>query len=113
MIANDPQLAWRLLERLATRVRGLVDRIDALATQDVAARLAAHLLARVESDGKRHLTALGGTQMQLAEELGTVREVVVRHLRLLQGAGVLRRTGRGRYEILGIDALRAAAGVET
>ena len=113
MIANDPQLAWRLLERLATRVRGLVDRIDALATQDVAARLAAHLLARVESDGKRHLTALGGTQMQLAEELGTVREVVVRQLRVLQQAGVLRRAGRGRYEILRIDALRAAAGVET
>ena len=51
--------------------------------------------------------------MQLAEELGTVREVVVRQLRVLQQAGVLRRAGRGRYEILRIDALRAAAGVET
>lgn len=113
MIANDPQLAWRLLERLAGRVRGLVDRVDALATQDVASRLAAHLLARVESGGAPELTTLGGTQTQLAEELGTVREVVVRHLRLLQQAGVLRRRGRGQYEILRMDALRAAAGVET
>ncbi len=112
MIANDPQLAWRLLERLATRVRGLVDRIDALATQDVAARLAAYLLARAETDGGVHLTTLDGTQAQLSEELGTVREVVVRHLRLLQRAGILRRAGRGRYEIVRLDALRAAAGVE-
>ena len=113
MIADDPQLAWRLLERLATRVRGLVEPIDALATQDVASRLGAYLLARAETEGTRHLTVLGGTQAEIAEELGTVREVVVRHLRLLQQAGVLRRTGRGQYEIVRLDALRAAAGVET
>jgi len=112
MIASDPRLAWRLLERLATRVRGLVDRIDALATQDVASRLAAYLLARAGTDGTRQVTTVGGTQSELAEELGTVREVVVRHLRLLQQAGILRRTGRRQYEVLQIEALRSAAGVE-
>jgi len=114
MMVDDPQLSWRLLEKLARRVRGLVERVDALATQDVVARLAAHVLARTAAaaDG-REVATLGGTQAELAEELGTVREVVVRHLRSLERDGVIRRLTRGRYEILRLDALREAAGAES
>jgi CRP/FNR family transcriptional regulator len=111
MMHDDARLAWRLLERLARRVRGLVARVDALATQDVASRLATHLLARTESVGGRLETTLGGTQAALAEELGTVREVVVRHLGALTDAGVLRRLAPRRYEVALPDALREAAGV--
>ena len=113
MMVEDPQLSWRLLERLALRVRGLVDRLDGLATQDVASRLAAHILARTALDGEREIAVLTGTQAELAEELGTVREVVVRHLRALLRSGVLRQVGRGRYEVLRVDALREAAGAES
>ena len=113
MMVDDPQLSWRLLEKLARRVRGLVERVDALATQDVAARLAAHILARTAADGEREVATLHGTQAELAEELGTVREVVVRHLRVLERDGVMRRLTRGRYEILRLDALREAAGAES
>jgi CRP/FNR family transcriptional regulator len=113
MMADDARLAWWLLERLSRRVRGLVERVDALATQDVAARLAAHLLARTEPNGDRQIAVLGGTQAALAEELGTVREVVVRHLRSLQRSGVMRSVGAGRYEILEIGQLREAAGAES
>ncbi len=112
MMTEDPQLSWRLLERLALRVRGLVERVDALATQDVAARLAAHILARTSAEGARQVAVLDGTQAALAEELGTVREVVVRHLRALQRGGVMRLLSRGQYEILRLDALRQAAGAE-
>ena len=111
MMADDPRLSWRLLETLARRVRRLVDRVDALATQDVAARLAAHLLARtITSDGVPVAT-LEGTQADLAEELGTVREVVVRALRALHRDGLVRRIGPGRYELRHVDALRAMADV--
>ena len=113
MMVDDPRLGWRLLEKLARRVRGLVERVDALATQDVAARLAAHILARTAAADGRDVATLAGTQGELAEELGTVREVVVRHLRTLERDGVMRRLARGRYEILRLGALREAAGAES
>ena len=113
MLIDDPRLCWRLLEKLARRIRGLVERVDALATQDVAARLAAHILARTAASDARQIATLAGTQAELAEELGTVREVVVRHLQLLQRDGVVRRVARGRYEVLRLDALREAAGAES
>jgi CRP/FNR family transcriptional regulator len=111
MMVDDPRLSWRLLETLAARVRGLVDRVDALATQDVAARLAAHLLARSVSRDGMDVATLDGTQVRLAEDLGTVREVVVRALRALQRDGLVRRLGPGRYELLRPDAVRALADV--
>jgi CRP/FNR family transcriptional regulator, dissimilatory nitrate respiration regulator len=110
MMVEDPALSWRLLETLARRVRGLVERVDALATQDVATRLAAHLLARTTLVGAREVATVAGTQAELAEELGTVREVVVRHLRALQQDGILRRLAPRRYEVLRPAALREAAG---
>jgi CRP/FNR family transcriptional regulator, dissimilatory nitrate respiration regulator len=113
MMSDDPRLAWWLLERLSRRIRGLVERVDALATQDVAARLAAYILARTEPQHGRQIATLGGTQAALAEELGTVREVVVRNLRALQRGGVMRASGRGRYEILQVGALREVAGAES
>jgi CRP/FNR family transcriptional regulator len=112
MMVEDPRLSWRLLETLARRVRGLVERVDALATQDVATRLAAHLLARTVPVAGTYVATVDGTQVQLAEELGTVREVVVRHLRELQRGGVIRRTAPRRYEVMRLDALRSAAGVD-
>ena len=112
MMRDDPQLAWRLLERLARRVRGLVTRVDALATKDVGARLATYLLARTEQVAGRVETTVGGTQAELAEELGTVREVVVRHLRGLIEGGVLHRLGPRQYEVAQLGALREAAGID-
>jgi CRP/FNR family transcriptional regulator len=109
MMVDDPALSWRLLEALARRVRTLVERVDALATQDVASRLAAHLLARTTLVDGMHVATLEGTQTALAEELGTVREVAVRHLRALQESGVIRRLAAKRYEVLQLDALRAAS----
>lgn len=109
MMVDDPRLSWRLLETLARRVRGLVDRVDALTTRNVAARLAAHLLTRTAPGAETHVALLDGTQAELAEELGTVREVVVRELRSLQRDGVIRRIGPRRYELTRPDALRAIA----
>lgn len=53
--------------------------------------------------------SLGMTQSALAEELGTVREVVVRELRLLRREGLIESLGGNRYRILDLARLRARA----
>jgi CRP/FNR family transcriptional regulator len=109
-MAADPELAWRLLARLAARVRELVARLDAATAQRVSVRLARHVRARAVAARGAPFT-LGMTQAALAEELGTVREVVVRELRALRASGALRAAGRGRYAVGDAAALgRATAG---
>jgi CRP/FNR family cyclic AMP-dependent transcriptional regulator len=86
----DPASAFVFLGRLAARVRVLVDRLDRVATLDVTSRLARALLDRLDGGG-----TVGISQTELAEELGTVREVVVRALRGLRTRGAVRSGGRG------------------
>jgi len=107
-VAAEPRVAFLLLERLAARVRGLVARLDGLALQGATGRLAAWLLAR-PADRTGRAVSLGMTQGALAEELGTVREVVVRGLRALARRGAVRPLGGGRFEIVSRDELRRAA----
>ena len=106
-IAADPSVAFELLARLAGRVRTLVDRVES-ASHTVPRRLAAYLLARREAAGAAAFT-LGAPQAEVAEELGTVREVLVRALRTLVDAGVLAREGRGRVRIADAARLREIA----
>jgi CRP/FNR family transcriptional regulator len=110
-LRSSPEAAFVLLERLARRVRELVERLDRSALRPVSARLAEYLTARADARG-RGTIALGMTQHQLAEELGTVREVIVRELHALRTAGLVRSLGGGRIEIIDASALRARAGVE-
>ena len=51
------------------------------------------------------LFALGSSQQALAEELGTVREVVVRTLRRFREQGLIEPVGRGRYRVRDADRL--------
>jgi CRP-like cAMP-binding protein len=90
-IAEDPSLAILMLQRMACRVRDLVERLDGRSARTVRSRLAAWLLDRHQSAGSPF--TLGCSQAELAEELGTVREVLVRELRRLRDEGVI---GRGR-----------------
>jgi CRP-like cAMP-binding protein len=106
----DPNLAWEFLARLAARVRVLVERIDALAARSVSQRLAALLVARRAQEGADGAVTLGGTQGEVAEELGTVREVVVRAVRGLCEAGAIEALGRGRYRVRDVERLREMAG---
>lgn len=103
-IAADPSVAFALLESLATRVRTLVDRLDRRATT-VERRLAAAILARHQAAGGGAFT-LGGSQAELAEELGTVREVVVRALGKMVKSGVILRAGRATFRVADADRLR-------
>lgn len=97
VMATHPDLSWALLERLAGRVRQLVDRLSSRTGDPLQARLAAHILSRPRTASGA--IVLGETQQAVAEELGTVREIVVRQLGLLVDAGLLERRGHGRYAV--------------
>lgn len=95
-MAQDPQVGWVMARALARRVRGLVERLDRYAGMNVTDRLERWLLERAVN-GIVHVNM---TQQQLAEELGTVREVLVRSLGELKRSGAVRAAGRGRYELI-------------
>ncbi|HXY69227.1 MAG TPA: Crp/Fnr family transcriptional regulator [Gemmatimonadales bacterium] len=108
-MAADPAVGWAIARALARRVRELVERLDGFAARDVTARVAAAVRERHRAAGGAAFT-LGQTHEQLAEELWTVREVVVRSLRALRRRGVLATAGRGRYRVADARALDIAAG---
>lgn len=106
-INASPDVAFVFLGRLAARVRALVDRLDDRSARSVNARLGEFLLSRPRRRDSETIS-LGMTQTALAEELGTVREVVVRALRDLARLELIAARGQGRYEILdrpGIEQL--------
>lgn len=108
-IAQDQRVAFVFLARLAQRVRAVIGRLDAVSGSSVPARLAAYLLARSAAASGGTFT-LGRSQLEVAEELGTVREVVVRALRTLRAAGFVRSPARGRFAVANEAALRHLAG---
>jgi len=107
VMATHPDLAWALLGRLAARVRHLVDRLSSRTGDPMQARLAAYVLSRPTTPSGA--IALGETQQDVAEELGTVREIVVRQLATLVDIGLLERRGRGQYAIRDAVALSVLA----
>lgn len=109
LLAEDPAFVRFALRRLAERARALLRRIDELTAMTVSARVAAYVLQRsVDSLGREF--ALGISQEELARELGTAREVVVRALRGLVDAGAIARVGRSRFEVRSVAILRGMAG---
>ena len=106
-IAEAPTVAFLLARRLALRVEHLVQRLHERSATSVRARLIEFLLARKPARATDAIT-LGMTQQALAEDLGTVREVVARELRALVRAGLVESLDRGRYRIVDPAALREA-----
>jgi CRP/FNR family transcriptional regulator, dissimilatory nitrate respiration regulator len=96
-MALSADFSWFLLQRLAVRVRSLVQRLGQVSTTPVQRILASMILER--SQGQRSIT-LAATQQELAESLGTVREVVARQLTALRRAGAISAAGRGRLVVV-------------
>jgi CRP/FNR family transcriptional regulator len=111
-MANDASLARALLGRLASRVRGLVERLHDATFGTVRSRLAAHILARATTARAASFT-LAGTQAQVAEELGTVREVVAREIASMRAAGILEAVGGGRMAVVDEGRLEALSAGRT
>jgi CRP/FNR family transcriptional regulator, cyclic AMP receptor protein len=104
---RDVRVARALLDELSERTLSFIAEIpSAFAT--VRQRVARHLLdlASESQRGSELLAAIG--QQDLADAVGTVREVVVRALRDLRQEGLL-RTGREGIVLLDPERLAAEA----
>ncbi len=97
-IAVESPLGGVLLTRMAARARMLASRLEEATSQPIAARLDGYLRERARLSDGSHFS-LGMTQQALAEELGTVREVLVRELARLRNQGVLEVRAGGRYRM--------------
>lgn len=108
LITECPEIGLIISRRLAWRVARLVERLDER-SRGVRCRLAEFLIARVDASATAGCVSLGMTQQALAEELGTVREVVSRELRALARDGVIESLGGGRVPLVDSAALRTRA----
>lgn len=104
---RHPDLAWALLEDMARRARTLVTMVEDLAMRSVKGRLARLLLEQATRNESEELPRLL-TQEEMANQLGTVREVVGRALRSLANSGVI-EFDRHRIVILDADKLAEEA----
>ena len=106
---THPDLAWALVESIARRTRYLVGIVQDLAMRNVKGRLARLLLDQALA-AEQGITPPPLTQEEMANHLGTVREVVGRALRSLAAEGVI-EVDRHRIVILDRAKLRDAAEV--
>ncbi len=102
-LANDAALIRVIARQLARVVVTSSDMAEELAFGSVRQRLAAHLL-RLSSEGEGRGLVARVTQQELADAVGSVRQVVARALAELRAAGLI-RTSPGKIVILDDGAL--------
>jgi CRP/FNR family transcriptional regulator len=85
-VETAPAFRRFVFANLGSRIAEVIARMEELAFRPVERRLAAYLLARSEP-GSGEL--LAETHQTIAVELGTAREVVSRHLKRLESAGLV------------------------
>lgn len=74
-----------VFDGLSQRLADVMQRLELINFTSIDSRLADALLARTDSDGR-----IETTHETLAEEVGTAREVISRHLKKLETQGLLR-----------------------
>jgi len=111
LLRDEPTFARFALRRMAMRAQSLLRRIDELTATTITARVAAYVANRAAASGSLEFT-LGTTQQELANELGTAREVIVRSLSALIDAGAIARAGRSRFVVRRATVLASIAGAQ-
>ncbi len=95
---EHPKVALKMLAVIGARLRRLVGIIEELSFTTVRQRLVAMLARLARSEGAQ--TAAGielelpATHQELANQLGTVREIISRNLMRLQAEGLIEVNGR-------------------
>jgi CRP/FNR family transcriptional regulator len=103
LFTTEPAVQDLTVKTLSTLVFRLMDELRDVHGLSQRQRLAVFLLTRSTSSGELKMT-----QQQIADHLGTRREVVARHILELLGAGLV-ATGRGKIQVLDTDRLREIA----
>jgi CRP/FNR family transcriptional regulator len=90
---EHPEVALKVLAVVGARLRSLVGIIEELSFTTIRQRLVSTLVRLVQSEGKKTSRgvefALPGSHQELANQLGTVRELISRNLARLQAEGLL------------------------
>jgi len=109
LVSSDTRVGLALIGEITLRLQDSYATLGANTLGSMAERVAWHLLdVATEAPGGERLIA-GVTQQQLADSVGTAREVVARVLRVLRADGII-VTGKEQIEILDPERLAAIAG---
>jgi CRP/FNR family transcriptional regulator, anaerobic regulatory protein len=103
LLARSPEWRARIFGAMSDRLLSLMGTLDEVAFGHMDTRVAALLVQRAGNQA----AVLNITHQQIADELGSAREVVSRVLEELRSRGLL-RLGRGSIELVdpaGLDAL--------
>lgn len=104
MLVRFPQMGRAVIINLARNLRMFVELVHNLSLYQVAQRLA-RCLMELPPDPVTGKKIKNVTQVQLAAQLGTVREVLARALKELERAGAI-RVSRGKIEVVDEAVLR-------
>lgn len=95
---EHPQVALKVLSVVGTRLRRLVGIIEELSFTTIRQRLIAALIKLAQCEGRKTASGiefqLPSSHQELANQLGTVRELISRNLMRLQAEGLLEVDGR-------------------
>ena len=89
LLAEQPDLAFHLIQSLIARVVGLTESVRSLALMDVYGRVAKILLDSAVPDGELHVVPGPLSQQQIAERTGSSRSMVNRILKDLGEGGYI------------------------
>lgn len=112
---EHPEVPLKVLSVVGARLRRLVGIIEELSFTTIRQRLIAVLVKLAQSQGKKTERGvefqLPGTHQELANQLGTVRELISRNLMRLQAEGLLDVDARQIVvrDIKGLNALLESA----
>lgn len=104
MIAESPSFRHFLFSMLSSRLSDLMERVERLAFHRIDRRIAEFLVER--ADAGFHSVAM--THQRIADEIGSVREMVTRTLGQLAEQGLV-ELSRAGVRIADVDGLRALA----
>jgi CRP/FNR family cyclic AMP-dependent transcriptional regulator len=105
---TEPGIAWALAQDVAQRLADLSTSITGLAFATIRERTASHLLELAAQRQHDRTLVAPVTQQEIANAVGSVREVIARALQRLQGEGLIKTTAEG-VVILDPAGLYAAA----
>ena len=110
-LRENPLMVSQLFSFLGRRLREAFERIELLSAHGAIPRVAASLAAMLHdrSGGTTTIVSLPVSSREFARALGITPESFSRAITGLVEAGTIHRLGRGRFQILDPQSLRAAA----